>query len=121
MIRWLSVFLLLATPAVAQTQAQCPGSNASWSFTLPAPMQWAFYDLIPPPGVAVGLVSVVYTNRTAETFLGVPQTVPQKWQVSSNPTQFFNVQIKPVYHELLLNPGSNCPLLNPGGNALWTK
>lgn len=102
-------------------QTQCPGSSASWSFSLPAPMQWAFYDLFPPTGVPGGLVSVVNADKTAETFLGVPQTVPQQWQVSSNPTQFFNVQIKPVYHELLLVEGSKCPLLNPGGNAVWTK
>jgi len=118
MLRAALIFLL--TTGIAQAQT-CPGSNASWSFALPSPMQWAVYDLAPPPGVATGLLSVLYTNQTAETFIGVPQTVAQKWQASPNQTQFFNAQVKPVYHELLILQKTNCPLLLNGSGALWTK
>lgn len=119
MLRAVLIFLLSIGIAEAQT---CPGSNASWSFAIPSPMQWAVYDLAPPPGVSVGLLTVLYADRTAETFIGVPQTVAQQWQFSPNQTQFFNNRIRPVYHELLLIQGTNCPLLlNGTAGALWTK
>ena len=110
MIRIALILALLCSPVAAQ-QTQCPGSPQSWSFTLPPPMQWALYDLLAPPGVPTGMLSILYLNRTAETFIGVPQAVAQSFQYSSNQQQFFNNQIKPVYHELLLYENTSCPFL----------
>ena len=116
---WKSLlFLLCSTAALAQ---QCPGSNAAWSFAMPAPYQWAVYDLTGEYTLPLGYLSVIYQSRVAETFIGVPQGQAQKFQASAHPDQFFEQQVKHRYHELLLNPGSNCPLLNPGSGALWTQ
>lgn len=128
MIRLAALLALLCGPAMAQ-QTQCPGSNQSWSFSLPAPMQWAVFDLSVPPGaqpnplsrIPTGLLSILYQDRTALTFIGVPQTVAQAFQTSSNQTNFFTRQVAPVYHELLLLQGSNCPLLTSQPGVLWSK
>lgn len=118
-IRALAILLLLTTPALAQTQ--CPGSVQSWSSPLPAPMQWMTYDLSSLPGVTPGLLTVIYLNGTAESFLGVPQTVATAFPISANPAQFFANRIASVYHELLLFQRSNCPLQTSTPGALWTK
>jgi hypothetical protein len=120
MIRLALLILLITGPAFAQQQ--CPGSIQTWSWGIPfPPFQWGFYDLTPAPGISAGALSVAYTTLKAETFIGVPQSVAQNFQYSSNPPQFFNNQIKPVYHELLLLEKSNCPLLLQSTGALWTK
>jgi len=119
-IRLAALLALLCGPAMAQ-QTQCPGSNQSWSFTLPAPMQFAVYDLLGIPGVSPGMLSVLYLNRSGETFFGVPQATAQRFQQAANQQQFYSQQIKPVYHEMLLLQGSNCPLLTSTPGALWTK
>jgi hypothetical protein len=93
-------------------------------------MQWAIFDPSVPAGLQqpqplpvapTGLLSIIYLDNTAETFIGVPQTVATAWQTTPSKATFFNAQIKPVYHELLLISGSNCPLLTTGTQALWTK
>lgn len=119
MIRTLVLFLAFISHAAAQTL--CPGSAAAWSFGLPSPMQFAVYDLFSLPGVPAGMLTIAYANRTAETFIGVPQTVAQAFEFSSNQTQFFNNQVRPVYHELLLVQGSNCPLLTSTPGVMWTR
>ena len=127
-----------------------PASNQSWSFPLPPPMQWAVFNLTVPPGlqpnplslIPTGILTILYLDRTAETFIGVPQTVATAFQTSGNrqpsytppgmsarqqqaqmQIDFFNRRIKPVYHELLLIGGpNNLPLFTgDGSQAVWTK
>jgi hypothetical protein len=134
MVKWLilalAFFGLIYGVAHSQTHTQCPGSNQSWSFGLPAPFQWAVFDLdlpIRPQPINLipsGAITILYPNKTAETFIGVSQTVAQKWAYTTPTVQqvpFFFHQIKPVYHELLLISGSNCPLMLDGTHAVWTK
>lgn len=123
MIRVLALLIGLTVPALAQN-TQCPGSNQSWSNQLPAPMAFMVYDLTGLPGVPLGFLTVVQQggkNARMDTYIGVPQTIAQQFPISANPLQFYQTRIAPVYHELLLLSGSDCPLqLQASGGALWT-
>jgi hypothetical protein len=116
--------LLLAGPAWAQ---KCPGSNASLSFTLPAPMSFAVYDFYntPLPGLPAGVLTVLWQATQATTaFVNVPQTTASSFQTASNQTQFYQTRILNSYHSLLIEqgqPNQNCPLLGPDGVAPWTR
>ena len=115
----LAGLIALATPAWAQTQ--CPGSSAAYAWSLPAPMQWGFYDLNPPAGVAVGMLSVLWLDGSAISFAGVPQQVAQSFRYAANPAQFYQTQIYPPYHAIILVSQNKCPLLLTQGGALWSK
>ena len=117
MIRAIATLCLLAAPAWAQ---QCPGSNASWSVAVPSPAQFVVYDLESRRGIPPGLFTVLYNNRSAETFFGVPGSVAQSVARSASPLQRIAVTVRPVYHSLLLLQPSNCPLETSLG-ALWTR
>lgn len=117
MVKWIILIMMLCGAA----HAQCPGSNESFSFPLPAPMQYATYDLLTIPGIPAGLLTVTYLNGNVETFFGVQQQVAQSFEVSPNQAQFFANQIKPVFHELLMITRTGCPLLTQAPGALWTR
>jgi hypothetical protein len=114
----LFALLLLVAPALAQT---CPGSNASYSASLPPPLSFMLYDLAPPLGVPSGMLTVFAANGAPETFIGVPQSVAQQFPLQRDPVQYFNTSIRPVYHELLLAQKAPCPVLTSTPGALWSR
>ena len=115
------IFAVAALLMSGATQAQqCPGSNSSWSVTAPPPAQFVVYDLESRRGISPGLLTVLYNNRSAETFFGVPGSVAQSVARSASPLQRIAVTVRPAYHSLLLLQPSNCPLETSLG-ALWTR
>jgi hypothetical protein len=121
--------LFIVVPWLALAQTQCPGSNASFSGSLPSPLQFFTYDLIQYPNTPSGVLTVVGAT-TVNIFVGVPQNVAQNLQYAANQTQFYNNSILPVYHQLfvlntatVITKNSNCPLQLSGTTPgfLWTK
>lgn len=120
--RWWLSLALACGPAAQAQNTQCPGSNASWSFSMPPPLSLGVYDLAPPPGVPVGMLTMFAAPNQPYTSIGVPQTVAQQLPNKPNPVQFYQTSVQPVYHALLLVEKSYCPLLTGGpGGALWIK
>jgi len=126
MTRRLALFFSLI-PWLAFAQTQCPGSNASFSGSLPAPLQFFTYDLIQYPNTPSGILTVVGAT-TVDIFVGVPQNVAQNLQYAKNQTQFYTNSILPVYHQLfvintatVIVKNSNCPLQTTTPGFLWTR
>lgn len=92
-----------------------PESIAAWSFTIPAPYQWATFDLNGLSGVP-GLLSLISLAGRVDTYVNVSQYTTTAMQVSPNQSAFIANNIVRVYPQALIVGPQNCPLeLDQGG------
>jgi hypothetical protein len=95
-----------------------PQSIQAWSFALPAPMQWATFDLFPTPPIPPGLLSIIYLDGRVDTFVGVPQPTAIAFSSASDQRRFYDNNIRRVYPQALLVEGTNFPITLEQGGVL---
>lgn len=113
MIRTAILFLsLFVGAAAAQT---CPAPVSGWTLSWQnQPISSATYDS------STSLLYLFFGVSTPVAFSNVPYAAMQGLSSTRSPVDFYTYNLLPVYHALLLNQQSRCPLLNENGAYLWT-
>lgn len=108
--------LLLCGTAEAGTRCTVPPFYDGYSATFPNPTLVSGFIY----GLDEKFMWVTFTSGSVSGIPNVPQSLPQAFNYTQNPDQFYATRIKPVYKQVL--QAENClPLLAQNGNYLLAQ